>query len=165
MNLQTWAGKNSFLSIFSLIGCVFLIHQLKIDGPNPSEIDIQFIPEPTYKLLVKLYHTIFFHVLVKPIMCGIHFKTKQSDIIFSSKKYDGWLALALRKEQKIEAFLLCSSFVLVRSRTVPFLLIASLVTVIGTGRTSQRNRNPSAFRILLLSSTFFTVLIELTSPD
>ena len=53
--MPTLAGKKTnFPSIASLIGRVTSIFRQKMDGPNPSEIDIKvFIPAPTYCLQTK----------------------------------------------------------------------------------------------------------------
>ena len=40
--MPTLAGKNTFPSIFSLIGFVFSVFRLKVDVLNPSELNILF---------------------------------------------------------------------------------------------------------------------------
>ena len=48
---QLWQERNTFPSIFSLIGRVFTFIRQKIDAPDPSELDIKMlIPAPTYYL-------------------------------------------------------------------------------------------------------------------
>ena len=60
LNADSGGKKTTFPSIDSLMGRVLSIFRQKMDGPNPSEMDIKvFIPAPTYCLQTKLclFHT------------------------------------------------------------------------------------------------------------
>ena len=55
-NAEAGGKQTTFPSISSIIGRAFSIFRQKMDGPNPSEVDIEvFIPAPTYWLQAWYY--------------------------------------------------------------------------------------------------------------